>query len=127
MRPGSEILRRSQDLRFAGALDSADPRVCSGTLEDESHGVILKLWIAVEAPGRIEAARFKVFGCSTSIACLSLVAEHLQGTTIEAAKTLDAPWIRETLALPEEKTYAAGLVARLLTAVLASWETKYRG
>ena len=121
----SEVARRSQDLLRAGALDPANPDVLAATLTDEAHGVILKLWIRAGRDGNIEQARFKVFGCSTSIACLSLLAEHLEGSTIVEARVLDSAWLREMLALPEEKTYAADLVERLLAAIVRSWETKH--
>lgn len=126
MRPSPEVLARSSDLRFGGVLDTRDPHVYCGSVDDADHGVLLRLYLRVGA-GRVEDARFQVFGCTTSIACLSLLAESVQGRTFEEARRWDSTRIIEVLALPEEKRYAAILAAAVLEEALRGGESKVHG
>ena len=56
---------------------------------------------------RIAEARFKVFGCSAAIASASLVAEWLEGSTVEEASRITPERIVQTLSLPAEREYVA--------------------
>ena len=52
-------------------------------------------------------ARFKVFGCSAAIASASLVAEWLEGASLEEARLLTAERVSAALQLAQEREHAA--------------------
>jgi nitrogen fixation protein NifU and related proteins len=69
--------------------------------------------------GRIEAARFLAYGCAPTLACGSVLAEMIEGMTIEDAGRLTRQEItRVTGGLPSRKQHAAALSIETLRAAL---------
>jgi NifU-like protein involved in Fe-S cluster formation len=66
-----------------------------------------------------------VFGCSAAIASASLVAEQLHGTTIRAAREIEALTVTAELELPIERAHVAGLAVRAARAAIDDWEHKH--
>ena len=69
--------------------------------------------------GRIEAARFLAYGCPPTLACGSVLAEMIEGMTIEAAMKLTRHQIVESLGgLSPQKRHAAALAIETLRAAI---------
>lgn len=69
--------------------------------------------------GRIEAARFLAYGCPPTLACGSVLAEILEGTTVESARNLSRGDIVKTLGgLSSQKQHAAALAIETLRSAL---------
>jgi nitrogen fixation NifU-like protein len=78
----------------------------------------LRLSLRVSA-GRIEAARFLAYGCAPTLACGSVLAEMIEGMTIEEALRLTRQEITRVLdGLPARKQHAAALAIETLRAAL---------
>src|SRR5260370_8981626 len=86
------VIDHFRNPRNAGELPGADASV---EVSNPICGDILHLAARVEA-GRIAEARFLCRGCTTSIACASLLTEQLRGRTLTEARSLTA----EALAKP---------------------------
>ena len=82
-------------------------------------GDILELAVRVES-GAIVEARFLCRGCTTSIACASLLTERLTASTVAAARSITPEAISEALGgLPPATFHGAQLAADALKLVLA--------
>jgi nitrogen fixation NifU-like protein len=82
-------------------------------------GDILELAVRVES-GAIVEARFLCRGCTTSIACASLLTERLTASTVAAARLITAETISEALGgLPPATFHGAQLARDALKLVLA--------
>lgn len=82
-------------------------------------GDILELAVRVES-GAIVEARFLCRGCTTSIACASLLTERLIASTVAAARSITPEAISEALGgLPPATFHGAQLAADALKLVLA--------
>jgi nitrogen fixation NifU-like protein len=69
--------------------------------------------------GRIEAARFLAYGCAPTLACGSVLAEMLEGMTLQEAALLNRQDISRALdGLPSRKQHAAALAIETLRAAL---------
>jgi nitrogen fixation NifU-like protein len=69
--------------------------------------------------GCIEAARFLAYGCAPTIACGSVLAQMLEGMTVEEAVRLTRQDIVRALdRLPARKQHAAALAIETLRAAL---------
>ncbi len=65
-----------------------------------------------------------MFGCSAAIASASLVAERLQGASLDQARRLEAVSVAAELQLPIERAHVAALAVRAARAALDDWEMK---
>lgn len=69
--------------------------------------------------GRIEAARFLAYGCPPTLACGSVLAEMLEGKSVEeAARITRQEIVRALDGLPARKQHAAALAIETLRAAL---------
>jgi NifU-like protein involved in Fe-S cluster formation len=69
--------------------------------------------------GRIEAARFLAYGCPPTLACGSVLAEMLEGLSVEEAARITRAQISNALGgLPSRKQHAAALAVETLRAAL---------
>jgi nitrogen fixation protein NifU and related proteins len=99
-----EVLRRVRDLQRVGTLEEG--HVGTGEVGTLDQGTVVR--IQVQRSGdRIAGARFKVFGCSAAIASASLVAEWLEGASMDEAKALTAERVVQTLGLAPEREHVA--------------------
>lgn len=72
--------------------------------------------------GRIEAARFLAYGCPPTLASGSVLAEMLEGMTIERALKLERKEIVSALGgLPSRKQHAASLAIETLRTTIETW------
>lgn len=104
----------------------AHPR-CAGTLDDANAfaeqinpicGDQLHLALRIHN-GRIEAARFLAYGCPPTLVCGSVLAEMIEGMSVEEAGKVTRREITDALGgLPARKQHAAALAVETLHAAL---------
>lgn len=104
--------------RGAGAFAAAEPGVAGGEAGSTAQGARVRFQLKIGPGGRIEAARFKAWGCSATIACASRVAEWLPGRDVEEAYNADVRRIVAALEVPVERTYALLVVEDAIKAAL---------
>lgn len=97
--------RNGGELSDANAVAEETNPVCGDRLR-------LSLRIRDE---RIEAARFLAYGCPPTLACGSVLAEMIEGMTIDTAMKLTRNQLAETLGgLSPQKRHAAALAIETL-------------
>ena len=113
----SEIFRdHLANPRHGGELQGANVRA---EQVNPVCGDRLHLSLRVKA-GRIEAASFLAYGCAPTLACGSVLAEMLEGMSMEdAARLTREDIVRALGGLPNRKQHAAALAIETLRAALA--------
>jgi NifU-like protein involved in Fe-S cluster formation len=103
--------------RRAGELLDAD------TVSEQTNPVCgdrLRLYLRLSAY-RIEATSFLAYGCPPTLACGSVLAEMIEGMTLDEAARLTRQDIMRALGgLPSRKQHAAALAIETLRAALKS-------
>jgi nitrogen fixation NifU-like protein len=92
-----EILDRYHDAPYRGRLEAPD---LSAELENPLCGDRIRLELAVSPEGRIGAARFDGHGCVVSQVSASMLAEHIEGLTLDQARNLPADEAVDLLGIP---------------------------
>jgi len=109
------VLDHFRNPRNAGELAGATAVV---EVANPVCGDVLKL-SAIKTEGRIAEARFLCRGCTTAIACASLLTEELRGRTLQEASAITADSLSESLGnLPPATFHGAQLAADALNALL---------
>jgi nitrogen fixation protein NifU and related proteins len=112
------VLDHFRHPRNAGKLAAATVQVQT---TNPVCGDILELAVRVEN-GRIAEARFLCRGCTTSIACASVLTEQLTDCSVADASSISAEGISEALGgLPPATFHGAQLAADALSLVLAKF------
>ena len=110
------ILDHFRNPRNAGTLADATAKV---EVSNPICGDILQLAVRVEN-GRIAEARFLCRGCTTSIACASLLTEQLTGRALSEVRSITPESLSKNLGgLAPTTFHAAQLAVDALTALLA--------
>src|SRR6266496_5655643 len=110
-----EVLDHFQNPRNAGELDKASATV---EVSNPVCGDVLKLSARVN-DGRIAEARFLCRGCTTAIACASVLTEKLRGRTATEARAITAESLSEALGgLPSATNNAEKLAADAVSALV---------
>jgi nitrogen fixation NifU-like protein len=109
------VLDHFRNPRNAGELPDATATV---EVSNPVCGDVLKLAARLVA-GRIEEIRFLCRGCTTSIACASLLTEQLRDRTQPEARNITAESLSDALGgLPSATFHGAQLAADALLALL---------
>ncbi len=109
------VLDHFRNPRNAGELPGATATV---EVSNPVCGDILKLSARI-VDGRIAEARFLCRGCTTSIACASILTEELRGRTLAEARALTADALSQSLGgLPPATFHGAQLAADAVNALL---------
>jgi nitrogen fixation NifU-like protein len=109
------VLDHFRNPRNAGELPGATATI---EVSNPVCGDILKLSARI-ADGRIAEARFLCRGCTTSIACASVLTEHLSGRTLAEARSIKAETLSEALGgLPPATFHGAQLAADAVSVLL---------
>lgn len=98
---------RCGHLRNAGSLDGADPRVGTGLAGAPGLGDVVRIQIRVGGDQVVEDARFKAFGCASTIAGASVAAEWARGRTLDETLRITNTAIARELDLPPSKVHCA--------------------
>jgi nitrogen fixation protein NifU and related proteins len=117
------VLDHFQNPRNAGELPGATAKV---EVSNPVCGDVLQLAVRMEGE-RIVEARFLCRGCTTSIACASLLTEQLRGRTLAEVRSLTAKSLSESLGgLPPATFHGAELAADAIETMLRNIDAKYR-
>ena len=117
------VLDHFQNPRNAGELPRADAKV---EVSNPVCGDVLQLAVRIENE-RIVEARFLCRGCTTSIACASLLTEQLRHRTLAEARSLTAKSLSQSLGgLPDATFHGAELAADAVQTMLRNIAAKYR-
>jgi nitrogen fixation protein NifU and related proteins len=117
------VLDHFRNPRNAGELADATATV---EVSNPVCGDVLKLAARI-SEGRIAEARFLCRGCTTSIACASVLTEHLCGLTLAEARGIKADALSSALGgLPPTTFHGAQLAADGVVALLAKLATSNR-
>ncbi len=109
------VLDHFRNPRNAGELPGATATV---EVSNPVCGDVLKLSARV-VDGRIAEVRFLCRGCTTSIACASVLTEQLQERTSNEARAITAESLSDSLGgLPPATFHGAQLAADAVTALL---------
>lgn len=109
------VLDHFRNPRNAGELVGATATV---EVTNPVCGDILKLFARFES-GKIAEARFLCRGCTTAIACASLLTEQLRDITPAEARAITADSLSSSLGgLPQVTFHGAQLAADAVTALL---------
>ena len=110
------VLDHFRNPRNAGELPNATVIV---EVSNPVCGDILKLSARIEN-GRIAEARFLCRGCTTSIACASLLTEEISGQTLSELRSLTPQTLSKALGgLPPATFHGAHLAIDALSVLLA--------
>jgi len=110
------LLDHFRNPRNVGKLANASAEV---TATNPICGDILELGIRVN-DGEIAEARFLCRGCTTSIACASLLTERLTGCSLTVARSITAETVSQALGgLPPATFHGAQLAQDALSILLA--------
>jgi len=108
------VLDHFRNPRNAGELPAADATV---EVTNPVCGDILRLAVRVK-DGRIDQVRFLCRGCTTAIACASLLTEELHSRTMAEAKAITAESLSVAVGgLPPATFHGAQLAADALRAI----------
>ena len=117
------VLDHFQNPRNAGELEGADAKV---EVSNPVCGDVLQLAVRMEGE-RIAEARFLCRGCTTSIACASLLTEQLRHRTLTEARSLTAQSLSQSLGgLPPATFHGAELAADAVGTIVRNIAAKYR-
>jgi nitrogen fixation NifU-like protein len=117
------VLDHFQNPRNAGDLAGADAKI---EVSNPVCGDVLQLAVRIEND-KIAEARFLCRGCTTSIACASLLTEQLLLRTLAEARSLTAQSLSESLGgLPAATFHGAELAADAVQTMLRNIEAKYK-
>ena len=109
------VFEHFRNPRNAGELPDATATV---EVNNPVCGDILKLAVRI-VWGRIEEVRFLCRGCTTSIACASILTEQLRDRALANARDITAESLSEALGgLPPATFHGAQLAADALAALL---------
>jgi|SRR5450432_2676350 len=111
------VLEHFQHPRNAGELPDADAKV---EVSNPVCGDVLQL-TAIHQEGRIREVRFLCRGCTTAIACASMLTERMLGAEVEALRTITSDQLAEAIGgLPPASYHAAQLAEDALKGLLRS-------
>ena len=110
--------------RNIGTLDKSSESVGTGLVGAPECGDVMRLQIQVSDEGVIEDAKFKTFGCGSSIASSSLATEWLKGKSVDEALEIDNMEIVEELALPPVKIHCSVLAEDAIKAAINDYRVK---
>ena len=117
------VLDHFQNPRNAGHLPGADAKV---EVSNPVCGDVLQLAVRIEGE-RIVEARFLCRGCTTSIACASLLTVQLQGRSLAEARSVTSQSLAQALGgLPAATFHGAELAADALASMLRNIAAKHR-
>lgn len=117
------VLDHFRNPRNAGELANADATV---EVSNPVCGDVLQLAVRIEN-GRIIESRFLCRGCTTSIACASLLTERLRGHTPSEIRAISAASLSQALGdLPAATYHGAELAADSVKALLQKLARPHR-
>jgi NifU-like protein involved in Fe-S cluster formation len=112
------IWQRFESAPHAGRFADGTPGVASGRAGTAAARSVLELQFRCEN-GRVVDARFRAYGCPSSIAVGSWIAEWAIGRGYEELNGITAARLREALEIPEDRAHCALMGEDAVKATLA--------
>lgn len=119
-----KLIDHYENPRNVGTLDKDADDVGTGMVGAPACGDVMRLQIKVNGEGVIEDAKFKTYGCGSTIASSSLVSEWVKGKTLDEASQLTNAAIAEELALPPVKIHCSILAEDAIKAAIRDYRSK---
>ena len=119
MEYSSAVERHFAATERARELPGESPGLVAGEAEDRTLHVWVRFQLQV-VEDVVAAAGFQAFGCPHTVAAASVVADWLEGQSVESARGLDVKALCAELDVPIEKL---GKLLRIEDAVAACWRT----
>src|SRR5215510_12605667 len=110
----NKVIDHYENPRNVGTLDKEDPNVGTGLVGAPACGDVMRLQIKVSDDGVIEDAKFKTFGCSSSLAT-----EWIKGKKVEEAEAIKNVDIVNELNLPPVKIHCSVLAEDAIKSAIA--------
>jgi NifU-like protein involved in Fe-S cluster formation len=114
------IWRLFQKPPHAGDFAPGTPGVASGEAGTKAARSVLRLQLRFEQ-GRVAEARFKAYGCPSSIAVGAWIAGWAEGKTPAELAALKAADLRQALEIADDRAHCALLGEDAIRAALASY------
>ena len=109
--------------RNVGEIEDADAVAEVGNI---TCGDALKIYLKLDAEGKIAEAKFKTFGCASAIASSSALTELVKGKTLEEASKITNKDIVALLGeLPEEKMHCSVMGMEALQAAISDYKKRH--
>ncbi|HEX2668399.1 MAG TPA: iron-sulfur cluster assembly scaffold protein [Gammaproteobacteria bacterium] len=121
MEYGEAVLEHFRAPRNAGSFPPGTPGVSEAATGTRRHGREIRLSLKLGNDGRIEACRYRVYGCPATVALCSVLSERLRGLSLDEAGKLSGMALAEELRLPVPKRDAALLLEDALRAALGGY------
>jgi nitrogen fixation NifU-like protein len=112
------VLAHFRAPRNAGSFPAGTANVSRGSAGEQRRGRDIRLEVKLTDEGRVEAMRYRVYGCPATIALCSILSERVVGRTREEAAGMAGLRLAEELELPAPKRDAALLLEDALRAAL---------
>jgi nitrogen fixation protein NifU and related proteins len=112
------VLAHFRAPRNAGSFPPGTPDVSQGSAGERRRGREIRLELKLSGDGRVEAMRYRVYGCPATIALCSVLSEWVVGRTREEAAGMAGLSLAAELDLPAPKRDAALVLEDALGAAL---------
>ena len=106
-----------------GTFPAGSQHVLAGRAGARRHGREVEFQLQLTHHGRINEARYRVYGCPATIALCSLTSAALRGRTPAEAAVFSVVALADQLQLPAEKRDAALTVEDAIRAAAARYNT----
>lgn len=117
-----KVLRYYHSNKNVGSFPEGENNIGTGVVGSPSCGDVLKLQLKIEN-GVIVGAKYKTYGCGSAIASSALVAELVQGKTLEQAMAIKNIEIVNELGLPPIKTHCSVLAENAIKTAITNFYT----
>ena len=121
---GKKVLDHYENPRNVGVLDKDASNVGTGMVGAPACGDVMRLQIQVDDKGVIEDAKFKTYGCGSSIASSSLLTEWVKCKTVDEASEIKNTEIVDELELPPVKIHCSVLAEDAIKAAINDLKSK---
>jgi NifU-like protein involved in Fe-S cluster formation len=112
------VLAHFRAPRNFGSFPAGTADVSRGSAGEQRRGREIHLELKLTGDGRVEAMRYRVYGCPATIALCSVLSERVVGRTREEAAGMAGLGLAEELGLPAPKRDAALLLEDALQTAL---------
>jgi NifU-like protein involved in Fe-S cluster formation len=103
-----------------GEFPPDTPGVVTGEAGSKAARSVLRLQLRLEG-GRVADARFRAYGCPSSIAVGGWIARWSRGKPVEELRALRAATLRQALEIPDDRAHCALLGEDAIRAALSGY------
>lgn len=110
----------------AGRFAADIPSVLTAQARTPASSAVIELALQIQGDTVLDA-RFRAFGCPTTIAVGAYLAEQASGATRSTLGGLNARHIRRALEIPDERAHCALVGEDVLKEILGRWDGAISG